>query len=165
MILKLRPIFAVSIALIIMGSILWFINKTTDTPLSTEKVNKSSLVLKQAPVDKTQAFFPTYRLQRERVRGQQLELLREIINNSNTDEKSRQSALERLLSLTNRMEVELKAEAVLKADGCKEAIVIMQNNDATLVISGAEYDRTDEIKQEMADFLSLESRQVNVIVR
>lgn len=165
MILKLRPIFAVSIALIIMGSILWFINKSIDAPVKTEKIHKTSIALKKPAADKNQAFFPTYRMQRERVRGQQLELLREIINNSNTDEKSRQSALERLLSLTSRMEIELKAEAVLKADGCKEAIVIMQNNDATVVISGIKDPRTDEIRQEMADFLSLESRQINVIVR
>ncbi|MGE5423343.1 MAG: SpoIIIAH-like family protein [Ignavibacteriales bacterium] len=165
MIVKARPVFLISAGLILLGLLIWLVN-TIYTPVKTEEIKASQPVaVKTTPVDTGQAFFPTYRLQRERIRGQQLELLREIINNSNTDEKSRQSALERLLGLTSRMELELKAEGVLKADGCKEAVVIMQNNDATVVISGKQNVEEVDIQEEIADFLNLESNQVNVIIR
>ncbi len=111
------------------------------------------------------SFFPYFRLQREKVRSQQLELLQEIINNPNTDDTSKQSALNRLLTITSAMEMELKAEGLLKAQGFTEGVVIVQDSAASVIFSGPELDETEEeqVKGQVAGVLKMKSQQVSLI--
>lgn len=111
------------------------------------------------------SFFPYFRLQREKVRSQQLELLQEIINNPNTDDTSKQSALNRLLTITSAMEMELKAEGLLKAQGFDEGVVIVQESAASVIISGPELNETEEeqVKNQVAGVLKMKSQQISLI--
>ncbi|MGE5544349.1 MAG: SpoIIIAH-like family protein [Bacillota bacterium] len=111
------------------------------------------------------SFFPYFRLQREKVRSQQLELLQEIINNPNTDDTTKQSALNRLLTITNAMEMEVKAEGLLKAQGFKEGVVIVQDSTASVIISGPELNESEEeqVKSQVAGILKMDSQQINLI--
>ncbi len=85
-------------------------------------------------LDDADAFFVEYRLQRDRVRGQELELLTEFIDNPNTTPDGKQKAEEQLLQLVNTMEKELLVENLVKAQGYQDAVYFQQDTKANLVI-------------------------------
>lgn len=118
-------------------------------------------------IDRERGFFPQYRLQRDRVRGEQLDILKEIVNNPNTDEKSKQSALSRLLAITGGMEKEMKAEGLLKAEGFVEGVVILDNDQANVVVysNALDAERKQELIKQVGGILGLELAKVNLIVK
>ncbi|QGG46555.1 SpoIIIAH-like family protein [Heliorestis convoluta] len=81
-------------------------------------------------------FFSEYRMERERTRSQQIELLREITNNSRSGETTRQEAQQKLLYLTELMRKELETEKILIAQGYDDAVVVIQPGSVSVVISG-----------------------------
>ncbi len=80
------------------------------------------------------AFFVEYRLQRDRVRGQELEILNDFINNPNTTEAGKARAEEQLLRLVDIMEKELLVENLVKAQGYSDAIFFYKEDRAYLVL-------------------------------
>jgi stage III sporulation protein AH len=83
-------------------------------------------------------FFVDYRLERERTRGQQIELLRELINNPQADEASRRSAGDRWLAIVNAMGVETELENLIRAKGFADAVVFIQEKTTVVVVKAAE---------------------------
>lgn len=79
-------------------------------------------------------FFVDFRLDRERTRGQQLEQLRELINNSKVDEASRQTAAQGWLALTQQIGKELEMEGLIKAKGWNDCVVLVQEASCTVVV-------------------------------
>jgi stage III sporulation protein AH len=79
-------------------------------------------------------FFANYRLDRERVRGHQVELLQEVINDPNSDAGMRKEAQDRLIQISERMDKELQLEALIKAKGFTEAALFIQPESATAIL-------------------------------
>jgi stage III sporulation protein AH len=171
MVLHARPAFMLAILMLLLGTGYWFANRIADSPPAASDAPTIKILPQAASQKKTTnsavSFFPGYRLQRERVRSQQLELLRDIINNSNTDDKTKEAAMGRLLSITSQMERELKAEGLLKAQGFREGVVIIQDDSATVVVSSPAMNeqKTEKTKSEMAGVLKTGTDQINVITR
>lgn len=169
MVVKLRPIIigAVILAVALVGFGCWqLVDGKTAARIPEPPADLSPITAtKQSSPESESSFFPYFRLQREKVRSQQLELLQEIINNPNTDDTSKQSALNRLLAITMAMEMELKAEGLLKAQGFKEGIVIVQDSAASVIISGPELKETEEeqVKSQVAGVLKMKSQQISLI--
>lgn len=169
MIVKLRPLIIIgvlvviaSVAIVCWQLVEWRVAADTWEPTA----EPSSITVAQKSSEGIEgSFFPQFRLQREKVRSQQLELLQQIINNPNTDDTSKQSALNRLLTITNAMEIELKAEGLLKAQGFKEGVVIVQDSAASVIISGPVLDETEEeqVKSQVAGVLKMKSQQISLI--
>lgn len=82
------------------------------------------------------AFFAEFRIERDRLRSQQVEFCREIINNPGSTSEMRQEAQKQLFSLSQDMEKELKVENLLLAQGYPEAVVFLQPQAVTLVLGG-----------------------------
>lgn len=167
MIIKLRTVLIVvavaAVALVGIGC--W---RLVDwKPVADNSESPKITVAQQSSGETERSFFPYFRLQREKIRSQQLELLEKIINNPNTDDKTKQSALTRLLAITNAMDMELKAEGLLKAQGFKEGVVILQDAAASVIISGAELGEKEEaqIKSQIAGVLKMSSQQISLINR
>jgi len=103
-------------------------------------------VLKPAPVTVTVSnslpttesedtdFFSEYRLQRERVRGTELGLLKEIVNNPASEKKVRETASLKLMALSGQAEKEMQAEAIIKSQGWRDCIVITSPPHLTVMI-------------------------------
>jgi len=89
-------------------------------------------------------FFSEYRLERERTRSEQVEILNEIINNPNSDVEVRLDAQEKLLWLTNNLGKETKIENALFAKGFTDAAVAIESQ-AIMVIVPSQGLREDEI--------------------
>ncbi len=88
-------------------------------------------------------FFVDFRLERERTRGQQLEYLREMINNTKVDEGSRKSAAAQWLDLTKQIGKELELEGLIKAKGWPDCVVFIQAQSCTVVVKAEKLTQSD----------------------
>ncbi len=79
-------------------------------------------------------FFVEYRLERDRTRSQQIDLLREIVNNQNSSEESRKEANRRLLAISQAIDTEMKIENLIRAENFKDAVAFVQEKSATIIV-------------------------------
>ncbi|SHE62201.1 SpoIIIAH-like family protein [Desulforamulus putei] len=91
-------------------------------------------------------FFVEYRLERERSRGHQIEIAREIINNTNSDPDIRKKAQEQLYLISNNLQKELEVESLIRAKGYKDAVVFLEGKTVTVVIQSKDMNQEDAIK-------------------
>jgi stage III sporulation protein AH len=84
---------------------------------------------------RNQDFFIDYRLERDRTRGQQVEWLREVINNAGTADETRQKAQEHLMSISRSMEKESELENLIRAKGFADAAIMLDETTATAIVS------------------------------
>ena len=98
---------------------------------------KKAALKKEEQTNNQAAFFVDYRLERERTRGQQVELLREIVSNSGVTAESRQKAQEQLLNITRQIGKEAELENLIRAKGFPDAIVCLGEKGMTVVVQKA----------------------------
>jgi len=103
-------------------------------------------------------FFVEYRLERERSRGHQIEIAREIINNVNSDPDIRKKAQEQLYVISSNLQKELEVESLIRAKGYRDAVVFLEGKTVTVVIQSKDMNQEDAIK--ITDLVS-RSTQVN----
>lgn len=84
--------------------------------------------------DKGANFFVDYRLDRQRARGQRLELLREIINNPASEKEARNKAQQEILTISKNISRELELENLIRAKGFDDAIVFLEEDSANVVV-------------------------------
>ncbi|MTI94893.1 MAG: SpoIIIAH-like family protein [Firmicutes bacterium] len=83
-------------------------------------------------------FFIEYRLERERVRSRELDVLNQMIDNPNISDEAKREAEQKLLDLHGLMETEMLVENAVKAQGYDNAVLILQNDAAFLIVSAGE---------------------------
>ena len=91
------------------------------------------LAVTEAPAAR-ENFFIEYRLERERTRGKQMEILREIIANPATAQEGRDVAQKNLLAIGEFMAGELELESMLKAKGFDDVAVYLKETGATVIV-------------------------------
>ena len=79
-------------------------------------------------------FFANYRLDRNRVRSQQIELLQSVIDDPNSDAATRQEAQNKMIGISDSMDQELQLEVLIKAKGFTEAALFIQPESATAIL-------------------------------
>ncbi|HWP95913.1 MAG TPA: SpoIIIAH-like family protein [Syntrophomonadaceae bacterium] len=82
-------------------------------------------------------FFAEYRMERESLRGQQMELLGKILNDTGTDRVAREAASARLVKITEDMEKEMKMESLVKSRGFSDCVIIDEAEATTLVVAAS----------------------------
>lgn len=82
-------------------------------------------------------FFIDYKLERDRLRSQEADYLRELINNANASSESRDQAQKDLIALSQRVEKEMMVENLIKAKGFEDAVIFMSNDYANVVIKAS----------------------------
>lgn len=114
------------------------------------EVQKDSNQDKQANIDdvmkESSGFFVEYRLERERSRGQQIEIAREIINNTNADPEVRKKAQEQMYQISDVLQKELEVESLIRAKGYKDSVVFLEGNTVTVVIQANNLNQEDAMK-------------------
>lgn len=98
-------------------------------------------------VDEGIGFFSEFRIEKERVRGKQLELLKDIANNPNQDQKVRDSAALKLVQIADTMAREMQTETLIKSKGYKECAVMIESAGLTIILN------TQVISKEQKDEL------------
>jgi len=112
-------------------------------------------------------FFAYFRMERDRVRSQQLELLREMAADPSTAAETRSEAQSRILELTRQMEKELELENLMVAEGFPEAAAFICSDAATVVLfsSSLAPSQQAEITSLVARMTGCAEEKVNVICR
>jgi len=80
------------------------------------------------------SFFSEYRIERERVRGKQMELLNNIANNPNQEQKVRDDAALKMVQIADNLAREMQTETLIKAKGYKECAVILDPKGMTIIL-------------------------------
>ncbi len=88
-------------------------------------------VTEQAPA--VSDFYTEYRLERDRVRSERSDLLREALKSAKTDE-SRQKAQDAVLKLVLEKQRESEMENLIKAKGFADALVFVRDNTVSAVV-------------------------------
>ena len=83
-------------------------------------------------------YFVEYRMERERVRGMEMETMREVLASPDAGEEIRKSAHERLLRLSSHISREMEMENLIRARGFKDAAVFLDENTVTVVVKNGE---------------------------
>lgn len=113
-------------------------------PIQSDKVGET--VLTNASVTLSQA-----KLNREQTRSKAKEMLLEIINNENLSEDSKKDAIDKMLSMTERMEKETAAETQLAAKGFADSIVSISDDSVDVTLSISEL--TDTQRTQIEDII------------
>lgn len=91
-------------------------------------------------------FFVEYRVQRDKARSEQVNLLREMINNPNSDEVVKTQAQERLLEITNNIEKEMEIESLIRAQGYKDGIALVRKDSVDIIVASDGLTKQDAAK-------------------
>ncbi len=113
-------------------------------PINSENVGE--VVMTNASITLSQA-----KLNREQARSKAKELLLEIINNENLAEDSKKEAVNKMITMTERMEKESAAETQLAAKGFSDAIVNISDESIDVTLSVGEL--TDTQRTQVEDII------------
>lgn len=79
-------------------------------------------------------FFVEYRLQREKSRGRQVELLESIVDNPSSAAETRKAAQDQLMEISGSISKEVRVENLLRAKGYRDAVVCLDRRGVTVVM-------------------------------
>ena len=99
-----------------------------------------------------QNFSAQAKLNREQIRSQNKEALIEVINNANVADDLKQAAMEDLMDMTNRSEMEIAAENLLTAKGFENSVVSLTKDSCDVVICRESL--TDSERAQIEDIIS-----------
>lgn len=129
--------------MLVVGALLFYISSRRPQELVQETDSGGIRILPVGPSLQNPApaqleeFFIDFRLERDGTRQQQLDLLRELINNPNSDEASRKEANRRFLRIVDTIGKEVELEGLIRAKGFDDALVFLQEESATVVVKAA----------------------------
>ncbi|SMB94840.1 stage III sporulation protein AH [Desulfonispora thiosulfatigenes DSM 11270] len=109
-------------------------------------IQDDQTTVKQSIIEKNSEFFVDFRIKREKDHASQIEVLREIVDNPNSSAEIRTKAQEELLVVSKDISLESKIENLFKAKEYKEAVAVVQNETATIIIKADTLKETDVSK-------------------
>ena len=119
----------------------------TDPKSEETAIDGQQVTIQQQPTsaqDKTQTaaeYYANYRLDRENVRSQQLEMLQKVADDEKADNESRKDALQQIMNINNALGQELQLEKMITAKTGQPAAVFMQNDKVTVVTDVVDIDK------------------------
>jgi stage III sporulation protein AH len=112
-------------------------------------------------------FFVDCRLTRDRIRSQQIDVLKEIAANTSSSSEIRDQAQEGLMKLTERSCLETELEKLVTAQGFKDAVVMIQDTAVNVIIQQdiLSSSETEEIRDVVVRVTSLKPEGVFITCR
>ncbi len=101
-------------------------------------------------LESSKDYYTQFQLEKEKARGQELELLNEIINNPNSTAEGKDKAQARAIALAKKVEDEMLIAALLAAKNFNEAMAFIQEDKVTVVLNGK---LSDNEAQQIADLV------------
>lgn len=120
------------------------------------KVDRSNAMQVIRPVEEKVVvtipdFFTEYRLERDKIRSERFDVLREMVKTSKTEE-TRQQVQEAILRLVQEKQREYEMENLIKARGFQDALVVIQDKTVNAIIKAPGFTREEVIQ--VADVIS-----------
>lgn len=103
------------------------------TPSQPNNTGSSNWQPSKEDID-SKGYYAAYRLEREKVRANQIELLNGIVNNANSTAEEKKNAQNKIMTITDNMGQELQIEQLLQAKGFNEAAVFIQDEKICIVL-------------------------------
>ena len=108
----------------------------TDSPkASTKEDEKKDGNDKISP---TGNFFVDFRIERDKVRDQEVEYLNSIIENKATDKETLKEAMNQMIEITKAMEKEVTIEGLIKAKGFDDVVVTLHKGSVNVILKESE---------------------------
>lgn len=122
----------------------------------SSRVDRSSAMQVTKPVTENVGppvsdFFVEYRLERERVRSERSDVLRDMLRTARSEE-TRGKAREQMLRLVLEKQREAEMENLIKARGFADALVFMRDNSVSAVVRAPTLSREEVVQ--VADVIS-----------
>ncbi len=127
------------------------VNDALEGKDSSEDVDSSSDVVSTSS---SGGFFVEYRFERENTRKKEIDWIKEIVDNPNSDPQTKNQAQQQLLEITSNMEKELNIEGLLKAKGFNDSIVIFNQDYVSVIV-----DKQELAPEEVAQILDIVKRE------
>ena len=118
---------------------------------STAMQVAKSVTVEQVIPASSPDFFTEYRLERDKIRSERSDLLRESIRNAKNDE-SRAHAQDIVLKMINEKQKETEMESLIRARGFTDSLVFIRDNSVSAVIKATSLSR-EEVER-VADVIS-----------
>jgi len=111
-------------------------------------------------------FFVEYRLVRDRTRGQEMEMLEEMLDSPGVSSESKKEAEKNILEIVDVMEKELLIENLLKARGYVDALLFYRGDLATVMLKTGELSEEEvlQVSQVVAGATEVSREQVKIMV-
>lgn len=109
-------------------------NTSEVVDVETEWNSEQFLSVETVTVRPIPTKFAEYKLERERSRSRQTELLQNIAYDSHSDSKQRGQAQDELQKIIDKINKETEIENLLKAKGYVDALAIIDNHVVTIVV-------------------------------
>lgn len=133
---------AVLLGILVLYSIDW---KATETKADRSNAMQVAAVAEVEPPAVKEDFFTEYRLERDKLRSERSELLRESLKSAATEE-SRRAAQEDILALAREKEREAEMESLIRAKGFADALVFCREHSVSAVVKAPSLTQ-DEVVQ------------------
>ncbi|WP_177505767.1 SpoIIIAH-like family protein [Anaerosinus sp.] len=132
--------------LYIIRNIEYMRNAKADSSNAVQVVSK----IEEEPLNNVD-FFMEYRLERDKMRSEQSDVLRESIKNGQTEE-IRKNAQANILKILQEKERENEMESLIRAKGFSDALVFCRDSSASILVRGSTLSQ-NEVMQ-VADIVS-----------
>lgn len=131
--------------------VLYFIGwAAEETKADRSNAMQVAAVAEVEPLPVKEDFFTEYRLERDKLRSERSELLRESLRSAATEE-SRASAQESILALAREKEREAEMESLIRAKGFADALVFCREHSVSAVVKATSL--TQEQVVQVADVI------------
>lgn len=109
-------------------------SNTADPEVEEPEAGEPVVVVEPVTVRTVPTKFSEYKLERERMRSRQVELLQDIAYDAQTQPERREEARRELQQLIDRFTRETEIENLLKAKGYLDALVLLDPEAVTVVV-------------------------------
>lgn len=145
-----RILLGAVIVAIVAGVTAQVVSYPKDKAPTQVKVDRSNAMQVIRPVEEKVAvtipdFFTEYRLERDKIRSERFDVLRDMVKNSQTEE-ARQQVQEAILRLVQEKQREYEMENLIKARGFQDALVVIQDKTVNAIIKAPGFTREEVIQ-------------------
>lgn len=98
-------------------------------------------------------FFLEFRLERDRSRSQQLDLLQSLLSHPDTEPEVMTESQRRIILITERMEKEMEVESLIRARGYEDALAFIHGESIDIIVLHPHSLSEDQV-EEVADTAS-----------
>ena len=126
------------------------VNYQKDKEPTKVKVDRSNAMQVTKPVEDKVSyaipdFFTEYRLERDKIRSERFDVLRDMVKNSKSEE-SKQRVQEAILRIVQEKQREYEMENLIKARGFQDALVVIQDKSVNAIVKTQTFTR-EEVSQ------------------
>lgn len=121
-------------------------NSEDGETLETASIKETDIIDSSDISNQTSNYFIEHRISRDKLRGETVERLNNIIDDEKTTKEVRTNAQEEIISIGNNSKMELYTEGLIKGKGFSDALVFFNNDSARIVVDKDELDKQDVMK-------------------